>query len=372
MTLDDASAIQCELVELEFPMMFLKALEFALFKTYGIPTISRLLVQTKELTDPALVPKRYVDTTVLIREFCENPPSSERYREAIARMNYIHSVYQQAGKIKDDDLLYTLSLFALEPAKWINKYEWRALTSVEECAIGTFWKSIGDAMLLDYRSMKPSEKGWIDGLGWLDDIRTWSQNYEERHMVPASDNKKVADETVALLLWFVPKWLQHIGRCAVSALIDDRLREAIMYERPSIGYFVLMRTFFLIRKAILRYAMLPRLSSQRARRLSDKLNEHGRYHLKAYDNAPLYIRATLWERWSLQAWMLWLLGRPLPGDAERKHHSQGYKIGEIGPERMIGKGAQTMNETKARLEAQASGTCPFSMGVTTSVSSVPT
>ena len=32
MTLEDASAIQCELVELEFPMIFLKALEFALFK----------------------------------------------------------------------------------------------------------------------------------------------------------------------------------------------------------------------------------------------------------------------------------------------------------------------------------------------------
>ena len=113
------------------------------------------------------MPKRYVDTTVLIREFCENPPSSERYREAIARMNYIHSVYQQAGRITNDDLLYTLSLFALELAKWINKYEWRTLTCVEECAIGTFWKSIGDAMLLYYSSLSGSEKGWIDGLDWL-------------------------------------------------------------------------------------------------------------------------------------------------------------------------------------------------------------
>ena len=143
-------------------------------------------------------------------------------------MNYIHSVYQQAGKITNDDLLYTLSLFALEPAKWINKYEWRALTSMEECAIGTFWKSIGDSMLLDYGSMSGSEEGWIDGLDWLDDVRTWSQEYEKRHMVPNPDNKKVADETVVLLLWIVPRCLQRFGRGAVCALIDDRLRNAIM------------------------------------------------------------------------------------------------------------------------------------------------
>ncbi|MCJ1435824.1 hypothetical protein MMC27_005200 [Xylographa pallens] len=361
MTLEDASAIQCELVELEFPMTFLKALEFALFKTYGIPAISGLLVQTKQLTDPALVPKRYVDTTVLIREFCENPPSSERYREAIARMNYIHSVYQQAGKIANDDLLYTLSLFALEPANWINKYEWRTLTSMEECAIGTFWKSIGDSMLLDYGSMSGSEEGWIDGLCWLNDVRTWSQGYEERHMVPNPDNKKVADETVVLLLWIVPSCLQRFGRGAVCALIDDRLRKAIMYENPPYSYFVLVDTLFILRKAILRYAMLPRLSSQRARRLSDRPNQYGRYHLKAYDNAPLYIRASIRERWCMQAWFFWLLGKPLPGDAELQHHPEGYKIGDIGPERMIGKGAQSMNETKARLEARPLGTCPFSM-----------
>ncbi|MCJ1405075.1 hypothetical protein MMC11_008301 [Xylographa trunciseda] len=360
MTLEDAAALQCDLVELEFPMTYLKALEFALFKTYGIPSISRLLVQTKQLTDPALVPKRYVDTTVLIREFCENPPGSERYRDAIARMNYIHSVYQQAGKITNDDLLYTLSLFALEPANWINRYEWRALTRMEECALGTFWKSIGDAMLLDYGSVDRSESGWSDGLHWLDDIRSWSQAYEERNMVSDPDNKKVADETVVLLLWLVPGYFKRFGQRVVCALIDDRLRKAIMYEKPPHGYFVFVEALFRLRKVILRYAMLPRLSSQRARRLSDELNEHGCYNFKAYDYAPLYVRATLWERWSLQAWVFWLLGRPLPGDAKQQHHPQGYKISDIGPDRMIGKGAQSMYETKARLKVHAVRTCPFS------------
>ena len=143
-------------------------------------------------------------------------------------MNFIHSVYQQAGKISNDDLLYTLSLFALEPVKWINKYEWRQLTCMEECAIGTFWKSVGDAMVIDYRSMDGSTQGWTDGLHWLDKIRTWSQAYEKRNMVANPDNRKIADETVTLLLWVVPSYLQGSGRKAVCALIDDRLRKAMM------------------------------------------------------------------------------------------------------------------------------------------------
>ena len=116
-----------------------------------------------------------------------------------------------------------------------------------------------------------------------------------------------------------------------------------------------------LRKVVLRYAMLPRPSSRRARRLSDQLNEYGRYYFKSYDYAPFYVRATWRERWSPQAWMFWVLGRPLPGDAKHQYHAKGYKILEIGPERLVGKGAQLMEETKARLEGEALGTCPFSM-----------
>ena len=145
-------------------------------------------------------------------------------------MNYIHSVYQLAAKIANNDMLYTLSLYALEPANWIKKYEWRASINMEECAIGTFWKSIGDLMLLDYGSMSRSEKGWIDGHYWLDDVRSWSQGYTERHMVSNPDNRKVADETIVLLSWTVPNFLQRFGRRFVCALIDDKLREAIISQ----------------------------------------------------------------------------------------------------------------------------------------------
>jgi hypothetical protein len=50
-------------------------------------------------------------------------------------MNYLHGIYQKVDLISNDDLLYTLALFALEPGKWISRYEWRDLTDLELCAL---------------------------------------------------------------------------------------------------------------------------------------------------------------------------------------------------------------------------------------------
>ena len=135
MTNTEAQAIIAVLSELEFPKIYLTSVQFALFKTYGIPTISHLLVATKQFSTPENASKRYADTGVLISEFSSHPPRSERVFKALARMNYIHSRYQRAGKISQDDLLYTLSVFITEPISWVGKYEWRALTDMEKCAI---------------------------------------------------------------------------------------------------------------------------------------------------------------------------------------------------------------------------------------------
>jgi hypothetical protein len=50
-------------------------------------------------------------------------------------MNYFHNMYQRAGNISNDDLLYTLSLFVLEVERWIRLYEWRKMTDIEICAL---------------------------------------------------------------------------------------------------------------------------------------------------------------------------------------------------------------------------------------------
>ena len=106
MTNEDGYIIQSGLSELGFPFIFDKSVQFALFRTYGIPTILKLLVQTSQFSEECTATKRYADTALLIAESMGSHPTSTRSIEAIGRMNYIHSQYQKAGKILDDDLLY--------------------------------------------------------------------------------------------------------------------------------------------------------------------------------------------------------------------------------------------------------------------------
>jgi hypothetical protein len=142
-------------------------------------------------------------------------------------MNFLHSGYKKAGKISNDDLLYTLSLFALEPKRFIAKYEWRSLTPLEICALGSFWKRVGVAMKISFESFPSKE--WKDGVHWMEELEQWSLKYEERCMVPAATSHKVSECTVSVVLAKVPKPLRGVGQKVVSALLEERLRKAIMY-----------------------------------------------------------------------------------------------------------------------------------------------
>jgi hypothetical protein len=86
---------------------------------------------TRQLADAKYVTKRYADTGVLLAEFYTDVPFSERSAAAIGRLNYLHGHYIKAGKITNDDMLYTLSLFMTQPREWVERYEWRKFTELE-------------------------------------------------------------------------------------------------------------------------------------------------------------------------------------------------------------------------------------------------
>ena len=144
-------------------------------------------------------------------------------------MNFLHAGYRKSGKITNDDMLYTLSLFALEPVRWVKRYEWRELTELELCACGTYWKSIGDAMDISYSKLPSLVPGWKDGLQWLDEVEAWSLKYEEAYMVPANTNKQLADSHFEIIFINVPA--RFLGPCKklISVLLGERLRKAMMW-----------------------------------------------------------------------------------------------------------------------------------------------
>ena len=111
-------------------------------RTYAIPSISKLLNETSQFE--TVCGKRYDDTSLLLEEMNNNPLTSERSIEALQRLNAIHNMY--SNRISNDDMLYVLSVFILEPKKWIDKYEWRTLSGEEYQAIFIHWKGIGERM----------------------------------------------------------------------------------------------------------------------------------------------------------------------------------------------------------------------------------
>jgi len=130
--------------DFEFPYLNVTSLEFALFKTFAIPSISKVLVATKELSNHCL--KRTDDTVFILLEMTElhsrialrsinegkfDSEAAEndhkRFQTSLERLNFIHSHY----KIAQEEYLYTLALFILEPPSFIGRFEWRPLTLLE-------------------------------------------------------------------------------------------------------------------------------------------------------------------------------------------------------------------------------------------------
>ncbi|KAL0931087.1 uncharacterized protein CTRU02_213822 [Colletotrichum truncatum] len=361
MSLSDASAVVRKLSQREFPTMFYTSVSFALFMTYGIPTISKLLVATSQLSGDATASKRRTDTGVLMTEIIHNEPKSHRNIDAIARVNFLHDRWRKAGKISNDDMLFTLSLFALEPVRWTARYEWRDLTMIEKNAIAIFWKEVGKEMEISYDCLFPYMGQKNDPIAWLEALDIWSTKYQEHNMVYAVSNEKLAHANVYLLLLDAPKWAHSFVFAGVRCFMAPQLRRAMGYEDPSKFELFIFDKIMNARRWILRHMCLPRPKWWTNPTLEDIDKQTGRYFLRTYLAHPFYVRPTFYSRWSPGAMYSRLIGGALPGDEGTKYCPNGYVIPEVGPDTQRGKGKEHMDITRERI-GKARG-CPMAFGV---------
>ena len=103
----------------EFPWDMNQALSFALFRTYAVPSIGRLLDETGEFARDTQ--RRYDDTALLLDEPARHGLHSDAGRRAIRRINQMHGAYD----IAQDDLRYVLATFVVTPNRWMDDYGWR-------------------------------------------------------------------------------------------------------------------------------------------------------------------------------------------------------------------------------------------------------
>ncbi|KAL1716371.1 hypothetical protein EV715DRAFT_205416 [Schizophyllum commune] len=214
------------------------ALSFALFKTYGIPSISKLLLATKELSTRENVAKRIIDTELLIATWTHCPisghypgaaaaPCDPRAMLSMARVNWLHSRYH---------------------ITWAENYGWRPCSELEKHAWFVYWSEIGKRMNIN------------DIPETFEELKQWSVAYEETHLVPSPTNFEVAKYSVEEILYRVPNafGLKHFARRLSVCLMGDRLREAMM-QKPQPAYMhTILRLIFRSVAFVQKHLMLPR------------------------------------------------------------------------------------------------------------------
>ncbi|GGP96605.1 peptidase [Streptomyces griseomycini] len=201
-------------VAYEFPWDFARSLELALYRTYAVPRIGRLLAETAELTDRTQ--KRYDDTSLLLDAVVEHGFGSDRGRTAIRRINRMHRSYD----IPDDDMRYVLCTFVVMPKRWIDAYGWRRMSRHETVAAAVHYQTLGRHM------------GIKDIPGSYEEFETFLDAYEEAHFDWDEGARRVSDATLDLMASWYPRPLAPLLRTATLALLDDPLLRAFRYTPP--------------------------------------------------------------------------------------------------------------------------------------------
>lgn len=201
-------------VTYEFPWDFARALELALYRTYAVPSIGRLLAETAELTDRSQ--KRYDDTALLLDAVVEHGFESDEGRTAIRRINQMHRSYD----ISNDDMRYVLCTFVVMPKRWIDAYGWRRLTRHEQHAAAVYHRTLGRHM-----GIRDIPSDFAEFEKCLDE-------YEAAHFGWDPDARRVSDSTLNLMASWYPPFLAPAVRAASKALLDDSLLRAFRYDPP--------------------------------------------------------------------------------------------------------------------------------------------
>lgn len=210
----------CEIVYLdncfEFPFDTTRAAEFALFRTFAVPSISALLDQTGEFRQRPQ--RRHDDTELILAEIVEHGYDSARGRAALRRMNQQHHRFA----IANDDYLYVMSTFVFEPIRWIERYGWRPMVEQEKLATFHFWCEVGRRMHIGAIPDNFAE------------FERFNVAYECAHFRYADSNRRVAEATRDLFLgWLLPRPLRRLGKPAIYAMLDDPLLAAFGFPKPS-------------------------------------------------------------------------------------------------------------------------------------------
>ncbi|WP_367324921.1 oxygenase MpaB family protein [Streptomyces sp. HUAS ZL42] len=265
---EDAFEIYRLTAAYEFPWDFTRALELALYRTYAVPGIGRLLAETAELTDRTQ--KRYDDTSLLLDAVVEHGFDSEQGRTAIRRINQMHRSYD----ISNDDMRYVLCTFVVMPKRWIDEYGWRRLSRHEIVACTVYYRTLGRHM------------GIKDIPGSYEEFESCLDAYEDAHFEWDEDARRVSDATLDLMASWYPRPLAPLVRTSTLALLDEPLLRAFRYPPPGAATRTLVRGAVRMRGRVVRL-LPPRRAPHHARQNREIKGYPNGYRLDELGTRPV-------------------------------------------------------------------------------------
>ncbi|MFJ7156450.1 oxygenase MpaB family protein [Streptomyces sp. NPDC101118] len=252
----------------EFPWDFTRALELALYRTYAVPSIGRLLAETAEFTERPQ--KRYDDTALLLDAVVEHGFDSEQGRTAIRRINRMHRSYD----ISNDDMRYVLCTFVVIPKRWMDVYGWRPMTGHETRAAARYYATLGRHM------------GIQDIPATFEEFEAFLDAYEKEHFGWDEGGRKVSDATLGLMASWYPAPLAPALKAASLALLDEPLLAAFRYEPPRPAVRALVRGALRLRGRAVRL-MPPRRAPHYARQNPEIKGYPDGYEVSALGTFPV-------------------------------------------------------------------------------------
>ncbi|WP_346837579.1 oxygenase MpaB family protein [Microbulbifer sp. SAOS-129_SWC] len=281
----DPLADHCEIVRLivcdGFLWDFNRSLELALFRTFASPSISGLLARTGEFTRNGQ--KRYDDTSLLMLQLLRYGYDSARGVAALQRINRTHAYFS----ISNDDYLFVLSTFMLDPLDWIARFGWRELTAAEQQALFIFWRNVGQRMGI--REIPAS----------LEEMRRCSAAYVRTHFQFSDSNREVSAATFGIVESWLPGLLRRFVRPVSAVLLDEPTRNAVQLPAP--GRLLSLTVPLLLK-----------------------------------------LRARLWALWRRPGEPAWPEGQ--------RTYPQGYQVGDLAPEPVLARerGAEQVGTSQAQ------------------------
>ena len=175
--------------------------------------------------------ERLLRTRQLVRTLIYFGLESKEGQAAIQLINAAHR-YVEAD---NDDYLYVLSTFFLEPFEWDACFSRRRISDDEKQTVLLFWQEIGTAMHI--ANFPDSLEAWVD----------FQKAYEEKHMAYSVEGRRIAHQSIAeLSRQAFPNGLHRLGRQVLLATLNPKIQECLKLPRsiiPSRLVIVLLEKF---------------------------------------------------------------------------------------------------------------------------------